>query len=85
MLSSKDEVERMLEEAERFELEDAEHKKKFKARKLLVDYVMTKREVALKVPGTIAKKTEDETKRAIEWLDEHKVGELDVFENKKRS
>ncbi|KZV07108.1 heat shock cognate 70 kDa protein 2-like, partial [Dorcoceras hygrometricum] len=89
MLAGKDEIERMLEEAERFELEDEEHKKKFKARKLLVDYVYDTRdemakELALKLPTTMAKKLEDEIKHAIEWLEEHQVGTLDVFENKRK-
>ncbi|XP_073126341.1 heat shock cognate 70 kDa protein-like [Henckelia pumila] len=80
MLSSKDEIERMLEEAERFELEDSEHKKSFNARKALEKYVYGTRNIV--VTKVQAGNLEDEIKKAIKWLEEHRDGESEVFENK---
>ncbi|XP_073127728.1 heat shock cognate 70 kDa protein-like [Henckelia pumila] len=86
---SKTEIDRMLKEAERFKLEDEGHKKKFEARNSLENYVYGVRDtlmttkLASNLPASYAKKLEDEIKCAIEWLDEQKMAEACVFENKR--
>ncbi|XP_073128475.1 heat shock cognate 70 kDa protein-like [Henckelia pumila] len=87
---SKDEIDRMLDEAERFKLEDEELKKNFDAKNSLENYVYRTRaaffskNLACELPASEAKKLEDEIKSAIEWLDEHKDIQVDVFENKRK-
>ncbi|XP_073131541.1 heat shock cognate 70 kDa protein-like [Henckelia pumila] len=85
---SEDEIERMLEEAERLKLEDEEHKKKFEAKNSLEDYVyetrsMT-RKLASKSSANDAEKLEDEIKSAIGWLNEHKDAQTHEFDNKRK-
>ncbi|XP_073306712.1 heat shock cognate 70 kDa protein-like [Primulina huaijiensis] len=79
---SQDEIQRMLEEAKRFKLEDEEHKKRFEAKNSLEDYVYKARAVTRKL--TDAKKTESEIESAMEWLDEHKDAERSVLEDKRK-
>ncbi|XP_073127006.1 heat shock 70 kDa protein 18-like [Henckelia pumila] len=82
-LLSKDEIARMLEEAERFKFQDEELKKNFESINLLKNYVYETRANVM-TKKLALEKIECEIKSAIEWLDEHKVGKADVFEDKKR-
>lgn len=86
----KDEIERMLEEAERLKLEDEEHKKNFEVKKSLKNYVYDTRatvldkKLALTLTAADAKRIENEIKSAIKWLDEHELAEAHVFEYKRK-
>ncbi|XP_075485741.1 heat shock cognate 70 kDa protein-like [Primulina tabacum] len=83
---SKDEIDRMLEEAERFKFEDEELKTKMDAKNSLERYIYGTRATILskKLPDSEARNLEDEIKSAIKWLDEQKVIEVDVFEKKRK-
>ncbi|XP_073126864.1 heat shock cognate 70 kDa protein-like [Henckelia pumila] len=84
-LLSKDEIGRMLEEAEILKLEDEKLKKKFEAKNLLEKYVYDTRDTIMtKKHVSYTKNIEVEIKRAIQWLDEHQVEDADVFENKRK-
>lgn len=89
-LLPKDEVERMLKEAELLKLEDEKLKKKFDAKNLLEKYVYDTRDTimskkrAFRSPANSAKEIEDGIKCSIQWLDEHQVEDEDVFENKRK-
>ncbi|KZT76276.1 hypothetical protein F511_46699 [Dorcoceras hygrometricum] len=88
MLSS-DEISRIMEEAERFKLDDAEVKKRFEAKNSLENYVYDTRATFFTKKSAIehiscdSKKIEDEIKSAMEWLDEHQNAETHVFVSKK--
>ncbi|XP_073126891.1 heat shock cognate 70 kDa protein-like isoform X1 [Henckelia pumila] len=87
---SDDEIERMLKEAETFKLEDDELRKKFEAKNSLENYVYRIRDIFLnknnagEFPYSEAKKMEDKIKSTIQWLDENRVTEIDVFEDKRK-
>ncbi|KZV13923.1 heat shock cognate 70 kDa protein 2-like, partial [Dorcoceras hygrometricum] len=88
MLSS-DEISRIMEEAERFKLDDAEVKKRFEVKNSLENYVYGTRATfftkksALNISAADSKKIEDEIKSAVEWLDEHQNAATHVFVSKK--
>ena len=85
---SKDEIERMVAEAEKYKSEDEEHKKKVDARNALENYAYNMRNtvkddaVASKLDGgdkaTLEKTVED----AIKWLDDNQLAEVDELEHK---
>ncbi|XP_073128477.1 heat shock cognate 70 kDa protein-like [Henckelia pumila] len=89
MLSNID-IKRMLEEAERFKLDDEELKKKFAAKNSLENYVYGTRATyftkkhAFNLSAADSKKIQDEFKSAMEWLDEHQIAEADTFDNKRK-
>ncbi|XP_073122046.1 heat shock cognate 70 kDa protein 2-like [Henckelia pumila] len=79
---SEDHISKMLKDAERFKLEDEEHKKKFKAKNSLKNYVYNTR-TSITTQKLVLEKMEEEVKFAIEWLNEHKDGKRKLFHNKK--
>ncbi|XP_073128072.1 heat shock cognate 70 kDa protein-like [Henckelia pumila] len=86
----KEEITRMLEEAERHKSEDERHKNRFVVRNSLENYIYgtrdtisTKRSASeLSSPDT--KRIKDEIKNAIQWLDENNFAEADVLVNKRK-
>merc|ERR1711912_160430 len=85
---SKDDIERMVQEAEKYKAEDEEHKKKVEAKNALEKYAYNMRntlndeKVAGKIDAadkeTITKAIDD----AIEWLDANQLAEVDEFQDK---
>lgn len=68
--------------------DDEEHKKKFEAKRSLVNYVYGTRamirKLAFALPTTDAKQLVDEIKFAMKWLNEHTDAEAYVFEEKRK-
>ncbi|XP_073019499.1 heat shock 70 kDa protein 18-like [Primulina eburnea] len=85
---SEDEIDRLLEEAERMKLDDEEHKKKFEEMNSLENYVYGTRAMIRKYPSKSlnpeAKKLEGKIKFAIKWLDEHTDEEACLYENMRK-
>ncbi|KFK24739.1 hypothetical protein AALP_AA8G018200 [Arabis alpina] len=81
---SKDEIEKMVQEAERFKYEDEEFKKKTDARKALENYVYNMRNIACDVnlPYADKKKIEDAVVEAFQWLEVNQLVEADEYEDK---
>ncbi|XP_065870470.1 heat shock cognate 70 kDa protein-like [Euphorbia lathyris] len=85
---SKEEIEKMIEEAEKYKAEDEEYKKKIGARNALENYVYSMRntvrdeKISRKLAPYVKKKIEDAIEKAFEWLDANKLGEADEFEHK---
>ncbi|KAF3502536.1 hypothetical protein F2Q69_00039996 [Brassica cretica] len=75
---SKDDIEKMVQVAEKYKSEDEEHKKKVEAKNALENYAYNMR-------NTIQddkKKIEDSIEQAIQWLENNQLGEADEFEDK---
>lgn len=84
-LLTRDEMERMLKEAQMLKLEDEKLKKKFEAKNVLEKYVYDTRDtMRSKKHGFRSMEIDDEIKCAIQWLDEHQFEDALVFENKKK-
>ena len=86
---SKDEIERMVQEAEKYAAEDEELKKKVEARNGLENYAYSMRNT-IKEGGVSEKLSADEKEaiekavdKAIEWLDHNQLAELDEIEHEK--
>ncbi|MFS7957475.1 putative Heat shock protein 70 family [Helianthus anomalus] len=90
---TKAEIEKMIEDAERYKFEDEEHMKKVEAHKALTDCVYKARTKIkdynfrrkLRKSGLSVKDLEDIDERmeeAIEWLDEHPYAEIEDLEDK---
>uniref|UniRef100_A0A7S0MU54 Heat shock protein 70 n=1 Tax=Pyramimonas obovata TaxID=1411642 RepID=A0A7S0MU54_9CHLO len=85
---SKDEIERMVQEAEKYKAEDEEHKKKVDAKNQLENYAYNMRnsindeKVAGKIDADDKKKIEDAIEAAISWLEANQLAEVDEFEDK---
>jgi L1 cell adhesion molecule like protein len=85
---SKDDIERMVQEAEKYKAEDEEHKKKIESKNGLENYVYNMRNTIRddKVGGKLSaddKKTiETAIDGAISWLDANQLAEADEFEDK---
>merc|ERR1712054_483584 len=85
---SKEDIERMVQEAEKYKAEDEDHKKKVEAKNALENYAYNMRNTVNdeKVSGkidaadkeTITKAIDD----AINWLDANQLAEIDEFEDK---
>ncbi|PPS09157.1 hypothetical protein GOBAR_AA11490 [Gossypium barbadense] len=75
---SKEEIEKMVQEAEKYKSEDEEHKKKVEAKNALENYAYNMRNTLkmkrLKIEGAID--------AAINWLDANQLAEADEFEDK---
>ncbi|GJN31047.1 hypothetical protein PR202_gb19401 [Eleusine coracana subsp. coracana] len=85
---SKEEIEKMVQEAEKYKAEDEEHKKKVDAKNSLENYAYNMRntikddKIASKLPEADKKKIEDAIEGAITWLDNNQLAEVDEFEDK---
>lgn len=85
---SKGEIEKMVQEAEKYKAEDEEHKKKIEAKNALENYSYNMRntirdeKIAAKLPAEDKKKIEDAVEQAISWLDGNQLAEADEFEDR---
>ncbi|CAN6565594.1 unnamed protein product [Malus baccata var. baccata] len=85
---SKEEIEKMVQEAEKYKSEDEEHKKKVEAKNALENYAYNMRntikddKIASKLDAADKKKIEDAIDQAIQWLDGNQLAEADEFEDK---
>ncbi|GKV08148.1 hypothetical protein SLEP1_g19823 [Rubroshorea leprosula] len=85
---SKEEIENMVQEAEKYKAEDEEHKKKVEAKNALENYAYNMRntikdeKISAKLPAADKKKIEDAIEQAIQWLDGNQLAEADEFEDK---
>ncbi|KAJ4834450.1 70-kilodalton heat shock protein [Turnera subulata] len=85
---SKEEIEKMVQEAEKYKAEDEEHKKKIDAKNALENYLYNMRntikdeKIGEKIPAADKKKIEDAIEEAIKWLDGNQLAEADEFEDK---
>ncbi|OEL36741.1 Heat shock cognate 70 kDa protein [Dichanthelium oligosanthes] len=85
---SKEEIERMVQEAEKYKAEDEEVKRKVEARNALENYAYNMRntvrdeKIASKLPAEDRKKIEDTVEDAIKWLDGNQLAEAEEFEDK---
>ena len=85
---SKDEIERMVQEAEKYKTEDEEHKKRVEARNALENYAYNMRNtvkdeaVASKLPAGDKATLEKEVDAAVEWLDNNQLAEVEELEHK---
>ncbi|KAG5391531.1 hypothetical protein IGI04_021494 [Brassica rapa subsp. trilocularis] len=87
---SKDEIEKMVQEAEKYKSEDEEHKKKVEAKNALENYAYNMRntirddKIGERLAAGDKKKIEDSVEEAVQWLDGNQTAEADEFEDKKR-
>lgn len=85
---SKEEIEKMVQEAEKYKSEDEEHKKKVEAKNTLENYAYNMRntikdeKIGEKLSPADKKKIEDAIDEAISWLDANQLAEADEFEDK---
>ncbi|KAF3965591.1 hypothetical protein CMV_010229 [Castanea mollissima] len=85
---SKEEIEKMVQEAEKYKSEDEEHKKKVEAKNALENYAYNMRntikdeKIGAKLSSDDKKKIEDAIDQTINWLDGNQLAEADEFEDK---
>ncbi|PHU16085.1 Heat shock cognate 70 kDa protein [Capsicum chinense] len=85
---SKEEIEKMAQEAEKYKTEDEEHKKKIEAKNALDNYAYNMRntlkdeKIASKLSADDKTKVEDAIEQAIQWFDGNQLAEADEFEEK---
>ncbi|KAJ4819709.1 Heat shock 70 kDa protein [Rhynchospora pubera] len=85
---SKEEIEKMVQEAEKYKAEDEEHKKKVEAKNALENYAYNMRntikddKISSKLPADDKKKIEEAIDQAISWLDGNQLAEAEEFEDK---
>merc|ERR1712216_957630 len=85
---SKEDIERMVQEAEKYKAEDAEHKKKIDAKNGLENYAynmrnsMNDENVGGKLDAGDKKTIEAKVEEVITWLDGNQTAEVDEFEDK---
>merc|ERR1712196_750144 len=85
---SKEEIERMVQEAEKYKAEDEEHTKKVEAKNGLENYAYNMRntigdeKLAGKIDPADKEKITSEIDKAIEWLDANQLAEVDEFQDK---
>ncbi|WOL01975.1 heat shock cognate 70 kDa protein 2-like [Canna indica] len=85
---SKEEIEKLVKEAEKYKAEDEEHKKKVEAKNALENYAYNMRntikddKVSSKLAAADKKKIEDAIEQAIQWLEGNQLAEVDEFEYK---
>nr|KJB16980.1 hypothetical protein B456_002G258500 [Gossypium raimondii] len=85
---SKEEIEKMVQEAEKYKSEDEEHKKKVESKNALENYAYNMRntvkdeKIGSKLSPDDKKKIEDAIEEAIQWLDSNQLAEADEFEDK---
>ncbi|KAH7438000.1 hypothetical protein KP509_05G100400 [Ceratopteris richardii] len=85
---SKEEIEKMVQDAEKYKSEDEEHKKKVDSKNSLENYAYNMRntirdeKIADKLDPADKKKIEDAVEEAIQWLDHNQLAEADEFDDK---
>ncbi|XP_028793976.1 heat shock 70 kDa protein [Neltuma alba] len=85
---SKEEIEKMVQDAERYRAEDEEVKKKVEAKNSLENYAYNMRntikddKIASKLGADEKQKIEKAVEETIEWLDGNQLAEVDEFEDK---
>jgi heat shock protein 1/8 len=85
---SKEEIEKMVQDAEKYKSEDEEHQKKVESKNGLENYAYNMRNtirddnVAGKLDPADKKKIEDSVEETISWLDSNQLAESDEFEDK---
>ncbi|KAM7257270.1 hypothetical protein ACFE04_013011 [Oxalis oulophora] len=87
---SKDEIEKMVQEAEKYKVEDEEHKKKAVARRELENYAQSMRNMIMKdemiinskISADGKKKIKDAIEEVMEWLNGNQLAEAYEFEDK---
>ncbi|XP_021641393.2 heat shock cognate 70 kDa protein 2 [Hevea brasiliensis] len=83
---SREEIEKMVQEAEKYKYEDEEHKKKVKAKNALENYAYNMRfrdeTISAKLSAADKKKIEDAIELAIQWLGGNQLAEADEFKDK---
>uniref|UniRef100_A0A6N2NJ17 Uncharacterized protein n=1 Tax=Salix viminalis TaxID=40686 RepID=A0A6N2NJ17_SALVM len=85
---SKEDIEKMVQEAEKYKSEDEEHKKKVESKNSLENYAYNMRntikdeKISSKLAADDKKKIEDAIDNAIQWLDSNQLAEADEFEDK---
>ncbi|VAH89369.1 unnamed protein product [Triticum turgidum subsp. durum] len=85
---SKEDIEKMVQEAEKYKAEDEEHKKKVDSKNALENYAYNMRntikddKIASKLPEADKKKIEDAIDGAITWLDNNQLAEAEEFDDK---
>ncbi|CAI9094747.1 OLC1v1030534C1 [Oldenlandia corymbosa var. corymbosa] len=85
---SKEEIEKMVEEAAKYKSEDEEHKKKVEAKNALENYAYNMRntvkddKIGSKLDPADKKKIEDAIESSIQWVEGNQLAETDEFEDK---
>ncbi|KAK8601590.1 hypothetical protein V6N12_051419 [Hibiscus sabdariffa] len=85
---SKEEIEKMVQEAEKYKSEDEEHKRKVEAKNALENYAYNMRntvkdeKIGAKLNPADKKSIEDAVEQTINWLDSNQLAEADEFEDK---
>ncbi|CAI0420948.1 unnamed protein product [Linum tenue] len=85
---SKDEIERMVQEAERYKAEDEEVKKKVEAKNSLENYAYNMRntikdeKIAGKLDSADKEKIEKAVEETVQWLDGNQLAEVEELEDK---
>ncbi|KAF8410546.1 hypothetical protein HHK36_003077 [Tetracentron sinense] len=85
---SKEEIEKMVQEAEKYKFEDEEHKMKVESKNALENYAYSVRnttkdeKIGAKLAPADKKKIEDVIEEAIQWLDNNQLAEADEFKDK---
>ncbi|OAY80294.1 Heat shock cognate 70 kDa protein [Ananas comosus] len=85
---SKEEIERLVREAEKFKAEDEEVKRKVEAKNSLENYAYNMRntvrdeKIKAKLPEADQQKIEKAVEDTITWLDSNQLAEVDEFEHK---
>ncbi|KAF8402895.1 hypothetical protein HHK36_010987 [Tetracentron sinense] len=87
---SKEEIEKMVKEADKYKIEDEEQKKKVESKNAFESYAYYMRntvkdeEICAKLAPADKKKIENSIEKALQWLDNNQYAEADVFEYKKK-
>jgi L1 cell adhesion molecule like protein len=85
---NKEEIERMVQEAEKYKAEDEEHKKRIEAKNSLENYAFNMRNTIRddKVGGKLSSEDKETVEKAVEeaiqWLDSNQLAEVDELEDK---
>ncbi|KAI3967688.1 hypothetical protein MKX01_039598 [Papaver californicum] len=85
---SKEEIEKMVQEAEKYKTEDEQHKQKVESKNALENYAYNMRntikdeKIAGKLEPADKKKIEDAIESAIQWLDTSQLAEAEEFDDK---
>ncbi|KAM5554504.1 heat shock 70 kDa protein 4-like [Rosa sericea] len=85
---SKEDIEKMVQEAEKYKSEDEEHKKKVESKNALENYAYNMRntikddKISSKLDAADKKKIEDAIEQAIQWLDGNQLAEAEEYDDK---
>ena len=88
---SADEIEKMVQEAEKFKAEDEANKQRIEAKNQLENYIFSVRNsvkdeaVASKLPEADKKAIESKLDEAMSWLDDHPNAEKEEYEEKQKA